>query len=89
MPRYMETERKTGKDTKNQPSGAGLGMSEGLAIGMPICIAIGIVLSEVWGLYIAIPLSIVFGGATGVLIGTALERHRQRRNCQKAISTGV
>ena len=45
----------------------GTNYSKGLAIGMSICVAIGIVLSEFGGYYIAIPLSIVFGSAVGII----------------------
>jgi len=57
------------------------GIHKGLAIGMTMCIAIGIVLSELRGYYIAIPLSIVFGGTVGTIIDAFLERRQRKRNC--------
>lgn len=54
---------------------------KGLAIGMVSCIAIGIALSEIWGFYNAIPLSIIFGCSAGVIIETALEKRYQKSNC--------
>jgi len=66
---------------KNQSNGSGVHMNKGFAIGMPICIAIGIVLSEVWGYHDVIPYSIVFGCATSVLFGAALERRHKKSNC--------
>ena len=57
------------------------GIHKGLAIGMTICIAIGIVLSEFRGYYIAIPLSIVFGGTVGTIIDAVLERRHRKSDC--------
>ena len=57
------------------------GTCKGLAIGMSICVAIGIVLSEFGGYYIAIPLSIIFGSAVGIIIDVVLKRRYQKSNC--------
>ena len=80
MPQNMKMERKMGKETKNQPNGAGTGMNKGLAIGMGSCIAIGIALSEIWGYHDIIPYSIVFGSTVGMVIGFAFEKRYQKSN---------
>ena len=80
MSQNMKMERKMGKETKNQPNSADMGMSKGLVIGMGSCIALGIVLSEIWGYHDVIPYSIVFGSTVGMVIGLALEKRYQKSN---------
>lgn len=89
MPRNMGTVRMAGKDGRNQPNGAGLGMGGGLVIGMSICVTVGIALSELGGYHDVIPYSIIFGSAVGLLLGSILERRHQKRNREKAKRTGV
>lgn len=52
---------------------------KGVAIGMIICVAIGIALSELGGYHNAAPFSIVYGAAVGSWIGIALERRHQKQ----------
>lgn len=53
--------------------------SKGVVVGMVICVAIGIVLSELGGYHGAIPSSIIYGAALGSWIGIALERRYQKQ----------
>ena len=57
----------------------GAGMSEGLAIGMIICVVIGIALSELTGYYYSIVIWIPIGAALGFGIGTYLEKRYQKK----------
>ena len=54
------------------------GMNKGLAIGMVICVAIGIVLSEFGGFHNILTWSIIFGSAVGIIIGSILEMHNKK-----------
>ena len=55
------------------------GISKGLAIGMSICVLGAIALSEIWGYHEVYTLSIIFGSALGVILGTVFEIRDKNR----------
>ena len=62
---------------EGRPKGADMG--EGLAIGMTICVVIGIALSELTGYYYTVVIWIPIGAALGFGIGTYLEKRYQKK----------
>ena len=62
---------------EGRPKGAGMG--EGLAIGMTICVVIGIALSELTGYYYTVVIWIPIGDALGFGIGAYLEKRYKKK----------
>ena len=54
------------------------GMGKGCGIGMSVCVAIGIALSELGGYHDAMAHSIIFGSAVGLILGSILERQERK-----------
>lgn len=71
----------------------GAGKSLGLIIGMFICVAIGIAISELRGYNDTasgefLLWSIIYSSAVGLILGKSIEKFHQRSNLKKAIYIG-